>query len=332
MHVSSIGAWCNQEKLREEIMEPSIDPKEFMKRITSLSKEDAAKIESEFIGKFKDGKFLNSYTFTKTLAEVVVGREKDDLPKVAVVRPPFLMSPVKDPELGWFDQPQAGPGLAPLFSLGLFRAAKLVMDRSIECIPVDYCVNALLTVPWYMCRVSQEKLEVFNQCSSIENPLCGREMLQMGIDLGYKYPSLKQIRPPCNMYHYLPSRTFIEMKHFFSHILFAYMIDFLLLITFQKPMLVRLTTKVVSAVRIIFESMVAYRSEYQIQYKNINKIYGPKCDGNGLISPEEKEIFEYDIPGIPWAAMGLQNHLRFRRVILKEPDSTLEYARKRLKM
>lgn len=117
--------------------------------------------------------------------------------------------------------------------------ADLRLDDSVECIPVDLCVNAIIACCWYMGTVAKEKgekLKVFNMSSSRDYPITGRELMTMGIECGYKYPSTKQIRPPVEAYHHVPTRAYIKMKAFFTQTLFAYMIDFLLIITGQKPM------------------------------------------------------------------------------------------------
>lgn len=117
--------------------------------------------------------------------------------------------------------------------------ADLRLDDPIECIPIDLCVNALITTCWYMGTVAREngeKFKVFNMGSSRDYAITGRELMSQGIEMGYRYPSTKQIRPPVEAYHFIPSKQYIRLKAFFTHTLFAYMIDFLLVITGQKPM------------------------------------------------------------------------------------------------
>ena len=327
VHLSSVGAWCANDVLVERIPEPPHDPLQFATKFLQMTDEEAKKCEKDYIG--KRPKYMNSYTLTKSLAEVVVSREAHNLKKVIVVRPPFILSPVREPELGWFDEPQTGAGLGALFSLGLLRMGNLRLDYPVEVVPVDMCVNALITLPWYMVHKSEKELQVFNMSSSHVRSVTGRDMFGIGIRLGYLYPSLKQIRPPVEEYHYVPTRAYVALKAFFTHTLFSLMIDFLLLITGQKPMMYKLTTKVVNAVRQIFETMNDYKEELIVEMGNLDLVYSK---GASVLSDEERQIFEYNLLDIDWIQCGYANHLRFRRHVLKEPDSTLEYARKRLKV
>ena len=207
--------------------------------------------------------------------------------------------------------------------------ANLRLDYPIELVPVDLCVNAILGTAWYMCnRPQAENLKVFNMPSSRDAPWTGREMFGYGIACGYQYPSVKQIRPPVEQYHFIPSRPYVAIKAFFTHTLFSLMIDFLLILTGQKPLLYKLTTRLVNAVRQIFETMNDYKEELKYEVGNIDLIFA----SDGALPFKEREVFGYDLKSVEWIKLGVANHLRFRRHILNEPDSTLDYARKRMKV
>ncbi|KAI1293554.1 Fatty acyl-CoA reductase 1 [Halotydeus destructor] len=328
MHVSSIGAWCTEDVLEERVMTCPINPRQFVEKMESMSESEAIAATKDYIG--KPPKFMNTYCFTKTLAEGVVFKEKDGL-TIGLVRPPFLYSCAREPEMGWFDTPQTGAGLSVLFSLGLARIASLRLDDPVECIPVDLCVNSMISTCWYMATVAREngeKFKVFNMGMSQDAAYTGRKLQSMGIELGYRYPSTKQIRPPIEPYNFVPSQPYIKLKAFFTHTLFSIMIDTLLVLTGQKPILVKLTSKILGAVSQIFEVICSYKEELKIEMGNIDLLYGKQ----GVLGDEDKEIFLYDLKSIDWPAVGVANHMRFRRTILKEPDSNLPWARKRLKM
>lgn len=93
VHLSSFGAWSANDVLTENIPDPPYDPYEFAQIFDKLTPQQAKEIEPQYIG--KPPKYLNSYSITKSLAEVVVKREAHHFKKVAVIRPPFLMSPAK---------------------------------------------------------------------------------------------------------------------------------------------------------------------------------------------------------------------------------------------
>lgn len=96
IHVSSMGAFCAEDVLQERVMDPPVNPIAFMEKMESLTDEQAAKLESDYVG--KPPKYLNTYTFTKSLAEAIVYKEREGM-TIGVVRPPFLYSSSKEPEV-----------------------------------------------------------------------------------------------------------------------------------------------------------------------------------------------------------------------------------------
>lgn len=324
VHVSSIASWSTHEALKEVIPEAPFDPLTFAHQVDAMKTENVNKVEHEMIGRFEEGKWLNTYSLTKSLAENVVN--SSDLKKAVIVRPPFLMSPVKDPQIGWFDEPQSGAGLTAMYSIGVLRIAHLNVNTEIELIPIDMCVNALITIPWFHCKRSQARIDVYNMSSSEGFPMQGREVLQEGISLGYQYPSVKQIRPPTAMYHISPSKSYVRLKDFFTHTLFSLLVDLILILMGRKAFMYSLTRKNANAISHIFETTSNYKKKFVVETGKLAAIY------DSALGDEEKETFCYDTKSIPWKRLALENHLRFRRHVLREPDSSLEYARKRLKV
>ena len=327
VHVSSISVWSVHPSLKEKVPEAPFDPMDFANQIESLPKSAVDKIEASLIGSAKEGKWLNTYALTKSLAENVVVRS--GLEKVVIIRPPFLTSPMKEPKIGWFDEPQTGAGLTALFSLGILRIAEL-KDVPLEVVPIDMCVNTFLTTAYYHSVKNKDQLLVVNMSSSShpDSSVTTIELLQQGITLGYKYPSVKQIRPPIVMYSSLPSKTYIRVHDFISHTLFSLLIDLILFISGSRPKLYSLTRKNANAVMHIFSLCLNYKDQWnQVQTDQLEDIHSDK-----VLSKEDQQVFFYDLSQIPWRQLAAENHLRFRRHVLKEPDSNLEFARHRLQV
>ena len=327
IHISSIGAWINREVLEESIPESPYDPLEFADVFSKLTDEEAGRMEPNYIG--KRPKFMNSYTLTKSLAEVVVEQNKHRLGKVAVIRLPFLMATSCEPKVGWFDEPQAGVGLSCLYSLGLLRVTDLHIHSPFNVIPIDLCSNALIGITWYMGTQYKDpyKVKVFNM--PLENTIStdGFDLMPFAHKFGYMYPSTKQIRPPSNPFVFKNSKKYSQIKSFVTHTLFSLMIDFLLILIGRKPILYQLTSKKVSMVQKIFGIMSDYRKCLTIDSKNIHLVFGPL----GTMAQKDQEVFFYDLKKVDWYSVGEQSHLRFRREVLKEPDETIPYARKRIR-
>ena len=324
VHVSSIASWSTHESLEEMIPAPPLDPLPFASKIEAMHVNEVEKIEKQMIGKFEENKWLNTYSLTKSLAENVV--QSSQLSKIAVVRPPFLMSPIKDPQIGWFDEPQSGAGLTAMYSMGILRIAHLNVNTEIELIPIDMCVNALISIAWYQTEKSDKRIDVYNMSSSEAFPMQGREVLLEGISLGYQYPSLRQIRPPIDMYHISPSKTYVRLKDFFTHTLFCLLVDLVLILSGRKAFMYSLTRRNANAISHIFETTSNYKKKFVVKTGKLGQVY------ESSVGAQESEIFFYDTKSIPWKRLALENHLRFRRHVLREPDSSLESARRRLKV
>lgn len=115
------------------------------------------------------GKWPNTYTFTKCVAEEVVLTEGADLP-IVVVRPAIgtiyiffnnftlniyltltsfsVMSTKKEPVIGWCDSFNGPIGIIVAFGLGLLHTANINTNIITELVPADYVVNLLLAAGW----------------------------------------------------------------------------------------------------------------------------------------------------------------------------------------
>lgn len=323
LHVSSVAAWTINERQVEGVPESDMDPETFSQQMRKASVEDASRMEQQLIGSHSEGKWLNTYALTKSLAELVVARSS--LSKVVIVRPPFLASPIAEPQIGWFDEPQSGAGLTALFSFGVIRVGYLNFDQVAEFIPIDVCINGMIRATWFHQEVSNRRVDVYNISSINSQSITTRQLLTEAIDLGYKYPSIKQIRPPIQMYHFQLSKRYVQMKSFVSHTLFALLVDLILLLMGRRAILYNKTKQCAKAVEAVFTTASVYKAELNIETGKLDGI------GKSLTALDHR-IFPFDVRHMPLRDLCEQNHLRFRRHVLKESDETLDYARRRLKM
>jgi fatty acyl-CoA reductase len=245
---------------------------------------------------------------------------------VAIVRPPFLFSALKQPESGWFDYPQTTSFLSVLYATGLFRTAPLDVKTKVETLPVDMCVNSLITVAWFMSTTSKDRFKVFNVSTCRDNPVDFAEVSQISTDLGLKAPSMKQVRPPKGLYRSSQNRLYVKAYSFVTHTLFAFLVDLLLFISGQKPVMVKITKQMTDAVGEVFGKL--YKMEIKSELNHLSEIYAEK---GGALNEMEREIFYCDMKSIDWPKLFLDNHMRFRRRILREPDDNIPAAVQRMK-
>jgi len=232
VQVSSVSTFYPEDVVREDVVGVPYNPKAFAKVIADMTDEQAEKMTPSILGKYP-----NTYTFTKTLSEVLIKQElKDTDISVAIARPPFVFPSFKVPSSGWFDAVQTLPSLVTLYSAGVLRTIGFHPENKAEYMPVDMLANSLITMGWFMASDRpSSKLMTFNMCCQ-ENPISIRDFSRIAAEVGNEYPSIKALRPPKDGITYLPNKYEYAARKFISHTLFAYLVDTLLYITGQKPL------------------------------------------------------------------------------------------------
>lgn len=92
-------------------------------------------------------KWPNTYTFTKSLAEVLTQNYRQYFP-VAVLRPSCVMPAIDEPIPGWCDSIYGPNGTFIGWYYGLIRTTQIDPHVQIDTVPVDYVSNAIIAVGW----------------------------------------------------------------------------------------------------------------------------------------------------------------------------------------
>lgn len=90
---------------------------------------------------------VNTYTFSKNLAEHVVKDHKDKVPLV-LFRPSIVISSVKEPFPGWVDNFNGPVGLLVGSGIGITRTMYCDPDNIADFTPVDVCIKAMIIAAW----------------------------------------------------------------------------------------------------------------------------------------------------------------------------------------
>lgn len=99
VHVSSISTFYSEEVAKDEVVSFPYNPKAFIQVMSEMEDDQAVKVTTGVLGRYP-----NTYTFTKTMSEVLLKEEsKDMMIPVAIARPPFVFPAFKAPASGWFD-------------------------------------------------------------------------------------------------------------------------------------------------------------------------------------------------------------------------------------
>lgn len=141
-----------------------MDVESVVSGIMSMNVEQVTKNEKKLIGKFP-----NTYTFTKNLAEKNLMKNRGNV-RVVIHRPSIIASSIKQPFVGWTDSMSAAGGLTYLAGLGLLKLMPTSGKNRFDVIPADIVSNSIL-----ICVVNSAvfdiPFEVYNCGSSVQNPL-----------------------------------------------------------------------------------------------------------------------------------------------------------------
>ncbi|KAL1453646.1 hypothetical protein WDU94_009972 [Cyamophila willieti] len=107
VHVSTAFSQCPHSEINETFYSPPYDYDALTRLIMSSQDGDD---NLEELTRLLIGKWPNTYSFTKALAEDVIQREAQGLP-VAIFRPSIIVSTYKEPVRGWIDNPYGPVGL-----------------------------------------------------------------------------------------------------------------------------------------------------------------------------------------------------------------------------
>jgi alcohol-forming fatty acyl-CoA reductase len=113
------------------------------------------------------------YTFTKSLAERLVLREREGMPLI-ILRPAIIESSHREPYPGWIQGSRMADPIIMAFAKGLIREFPGDPESLVDIVPVDHVVNATLAAAVRR----PEDPEVFQVASGDRNPLRYRELYE----------------------------------------------------------------------------------------------------------------------------------------------------------
>ncbi|KAG9510818.1 putative fatty acyl-CoA reductase, partial [Fragariocoptes setiger] len=203
VHVST--AYCNYEQdTVEEMVYPAKYTPETLISLTKLITEpDVLESLTPHLLDCKP----NTYTLTKSAAEILIQDEASDLP-IVICRPSVVLSSWKEPVSGWINSMGGPTVLIALMSQGLLSEMCASNECLIDIIPLDTVVNTLILLGWAIQENSlksvrnswthgnSSRIPVINCTSSEVNPIKWIQLFQMAASRFSMYPSGTAIRKP----------------------------------------------------------------------------------------------------------------------------------------
>ncbi|KAG5869973.1 hypothetical protein JTB14_027913 [Gonioctena quinquepunctata] len=321
IYVSTAYSNCTKKVIEETIYPPSIDYEALICMSESLSEENMDKLEPMLLKKYP-----NTYTFTKQIAENIVGKCGNDLP-VGIVRPAIIVSTYKEPIRAWVNT-LAGPAASLVAcGIGIQRVVYVDLEKLANVVPMDMCVNSIISAAWdvsnqFLKTETMKKsfrVPIYNFESNSINPITWRQMLRQSEEYGKTIPLMNTLWHPSLIF--TKSYFLYQMLAIFFHWIPAIIADGVAFCFGKKPRLVDIQMKIFQLVHC---TRIFGTTEWAYQSHNIMKFIKKMSD-------EDKKLFFCDLRELDWN-LYLWYYPRGMRVYLvRESFDNIEDARVKAK-
>lgn len=159
---------CNRQGFIEEKiydLENDEDPEALIEAISKMNPQDIIDNEKQIIGKYP-----NTYTFSKSMAERVLKKKHGKL-HVSIVRPSIIIASYQEPIQGWTDTLAAGGGITFACTSGLMHYVYSNPLNTVDLIPVDYTTNTILCCSAFAAVQKEPLVLVVHSSTSHLNPI-----------------------------------------------------------------------------------------------------------------------------------------------------------------
>lgn len=267
----------------------------------------------------------DTYTYTKALGEQVVLRNRGDTPTV-IMRPSVIEGSLTEPNPGWLDGLRMADPLIVAIGKGRLRTLPMDAGVTLDLIPVDMVVNALLaSVP----RALEEGgVSVYQVATGARNPITLGELHKLIYEYFRKNPMLDREGHPILVKPLkFPKPATFRIQHKLKTTPLG---------TIERA-LERLpasvtpegTRRKIAAAKAAYERLYYYGEIYQ-PYLNLNCSFEVDNTLNlyNSLSDEEKKAFNFDMTQLNWRHYIQNVHIPGvkKHVLKKEGVGTLEVA------
>ncbi|XP_075988834.1 fatty acyl-CoA reductase wat-like [Anticarsia gemmatalis] len=297
----------------EEFYPSPIDPEALIRMAETVEEETLNDITSKFIKGWP-----NTYSFGKAVAEELVRNVGEDLP-VCVVRPAAVICAYREPHPGWLDQSSTygASGLILGLSSGVMHVIYANDETKIGLIPVDYVNNAIITAGYETARRrgrGARDTKIYTVVSSTRT-----DSVWGNVRKFFDQKLLPCQSPSAVWYNFwlnTSNATMYWLLTWLIHLIPAYIVDNICAVFGKERRLVRVYKQIDKRSRAL--SYFSLNS-WNFQDKNLENLYNS-------LSPEDKEIFNFDIDNMDWKEYLLTWSIGVRKYIVKDGLKGTYYA------
>lgn len=313
LHVSTAYTQCPLRQIDEKFYSPPSDSKNLILLTECMPDKLLESMTPVLLGKWP-----NTYTFTKAIAEDIIKMYGNKLP-VGIFRPGIVISTYRDPVCGWIDNFYGPTGAIAGAGTGVIRTLRCDPRAVANMVPVDLCVNSIIAAAWDISQkhniITLEKdIPVYNFCTSKFNQLTWGDFTTKTTKYGLMYPTIKALWYLC--YANTPNKFLHLLSIFFLHYVPAAIFDVFCMCMGKKPRLLNTYKKIHRFMRVIeYFSM----RQWDFQIDNVINLWN-------RLSDKDKDIFFFDMTQLDWDLF-LQQYFRgIRQYLLHDPLDTIPQA------
>ncbi|XP_048517116.1 uncharacterized protein LOC109540840 isoform X2 [Dendroctonus ponderosae] len=313
--VSTAYSNCLNRVIEEKFYEPPIDPKLLIRITKEMRPELLHNISRGIMGKWP-----NTYSFTKAVAEHLLISEGRNLP-VALFRPTIVTATVSDPVPGWADNLYGPLGILLSSNCGILRVIRGNPRVKADTVPGDLVINGLLCYAWEVAtqwKNSPSYHPPVINFSGNDSPLyiSIREYTTTAEKSGF-VPFKKTIWKP--MLLIVQNKwIFLCAKHLL-HTIPAYLLDWLLLITGRKPRMRKIYSKLDKVMAVLHYFLV---HEWVIKNENVKALWEK-------LGPNDRITYNFDFTGIKTESYLRNLMVGLKKYTLKEDMTKAELHKAR---
>ncbi|KAF7269473.1 hypothetical protein GWI33_017473 [Rhynchophorus ferrugineus] len=229
VHVSTSYCHCDQTKLEEKLYPAPHNPRHILELVKWMDADLLKMLTPKLLSNAP-----NTYAYTKCLTEQLVSEYSVKFP-IAICRPSIVTAAWKEPLPGWVDNLNGPTGLLIGAGKGVIRTMHCNPEYIADIVPVDVSVNALIIIAWKTgITPNIKEADVYNITVNQKFAMTWGQTLEMGRKHFYNYPfSVCLWYPGGNI---KSTYTAHAISAFFLHTIPAYIVDFIMYLTNNKPL------------------------------------------------------------------------------------------------
>ncbi|CAH1397945.1 unnamed protein product [Nezara viridula] len=315
VHVSTAYSHSPRKEIREEFYESPISPQGLIDLADNLSPQLLNAITPHIIGEW-----INTYVFTKAVAEEAVRKNGLGLP-ISIMRPAIIFTARSEPIPNWIDQTYGPIGVLAGYYVGATRVVKFGNNVRADLIPADMTVNCLLAVGHQTAKLRKlQEIPIFNFTSHPKNIASWDDIFRLSIE--------RSIETPYSQTYWHYSSVFAVRNNFiyyllafFLHILPAVIIDVGLIFLHKKPRYLKMYNKIHHGM-----DLFDYFSQNTWRFSIENTM--------GLwrsLNDEDKQFFDFDMESLVYKSF-LKGTIDGIRMYLKDEEEDLTYIKRRYRI